>query len=57
MIREKKHFKHIQYSDRIKIETLLKEKNSISDIAKKIGFSESTIYREIKRGEYQRYDT
>lgn len=38
--------------ERIRLETLLDEKRSVSYIARKLGFSRQTIYNEIRRGEY-----
>ena len=43
--------KYIDYDDRIRIELLRNvEKNSAEQIAKKLGYSERTIYRELRRG-------
>lgn len=42
--------KHLTRDDRIAIESLLKAKVSVSDIAAVIGCSRRTIYREIQRG-------
>lgn len=49
-------YHHLSYAERIKIEALLKINVKIEVIAKEIGFSPSTIYREVKRGEYERLD-
>ena len=46
-------FRHLTFSDRVKIEVLLKEGRSIKYIADYLGFHRSTIYREIKKGEYE----
>ncbi|PVZ15904.1 helix-turn-helix protein, partial [Clostridium thermopalmarium DSM 5974] len=43
-------FKHLKLYERGEIYALLKEGKSIRYIAKKLGRSPSTIYREIKRG-------
>ena len=49
-IKERRKGKHLTEVERAKIETLLKEKGIKAYIAKEIGVSERTIYREIKRG-------
>ena len=51
-MREK--FKHLTKTDRIKIETLYNAGHSIIQIAEIIGVHRSTVYRELKRGEYER---
>ena len=43
---------YMTYPERIRLETLLGEKRSISYIARKLGFSRQTIYNEIRRGTY-----
>ena len=40
---------YMTYPERIRLETLLGEKRSISYIARKLGFSRQTIYNEIRR--------
>lgn len=48
-------FKHITYSERLQIEVMYNRlKYSATVIADTLGFHYSTIYREIKRGEYVR---
>ena len=47
-----KTFKHLTLTQRIQLETLLKTKTSIKEIAKLLNVHISTIYREIKRGKY-----
>lgn len=42
--------KHLNYEERVKIETLRKEKMKASEIAIRIGCSKRTIERELKRG-------
>ena len=42
--------KQLTLAERAKIEVYLKEKKTKAYIAEKIGVSERTIYREIKRG-------
>ena len=49
-IKKRRKGKHLTEVERAKIETLLKEKRTKAYIAKEIGVSERTIYREIKRG-------
>lgn len=46
----RKKGKHLSFEERVMIETYLKEKKTKAYIAKEIGVSERTIYREIKRG-------
>lgn len=48
-----RYFKHLSYTDRLKIEKMLKEKKSKSDIAKALRVHLSTIYRELERGQYE----
>lgn len=47
-----KGYKHLTYSDRIKIEALYKAGFTRREIAVELGYSRSTIYREIERGLY-----
>ena len=47
---KKQHY--MTYEERIQLETLLRHHISISEIARELGFSRQTIYREIKRGTY-----
>ena len=44
--------KHLDKSDRIRLETLLNAGHGVEEIAKILDVHRSTIYREIKRGEY-----
>ncbi len=44
--------KHLTQSDRIKLETMLNNGHKPDEIAAYLGVHRSTIYREIKRGEY-----
>lgn len=46
--------RHLNYQDRIKIETLYKEKYTTLQIAERLGFCERTIRNELKRGRYER---
>jgi transposase, IS30 family len=43
---------HLKWEDRIRIETLLQEGLSVIEIAKRLGKHRSTIYNELKRGQY-----
>lgn len=45
--------KNLTYTQRLKIETLYNAKVSKSDIAKQVGVSLRTIYRELERGKYE----
>lgn len=56
-IRKRKKGKHLTSVERGKIEAYLKEGISKVKIAKKIGVSERTIYREIKRGTIELKDS
>ena len=55
--REMKGYKHLTYTNRLQIEAWLKAKKPVSWMAEQIGCNRSTIYREIKRGEYTRMNT
>jgi IS30 family transposase len=46
-------FKHISYNDRLKIEVLRKAGHKPKEIAEILHFHISTIYRELKRGEFE----
>lgn len=45
-------FKHLTFTDRLRIEKMLKEKKSKQEIADVLRVHVSTIYREIERGQY-----
>lgn len=47
-----KLFKHLSQSDRIKMETMLNSGHKVVEVAEYLHVHRSTIYREIKRGEY-----
>lgn len=47
-----KNFKHLTKTQRISLESYLKIKIPIKQIAELLGVNYSTVYREIKRGEY-----
>lgn len=47
-----KLFKHLSQNDRIKMETMLNSGHKVVEVAEYLPVHRSTIYREIKRGEY-----
>lgn len=47
-----KIFKHLSQNDRIKMETMLNSGHKVVEVAEYLHVHRSTIYREIKRGEY-----
>lgn len=47
-----KLFKHLSQNDRIKMETMLNSVHKVVEVAEYLHVHRSTIYREIKRGEY-----
>lgn len=47
-------FKHLTKTDRLRIEKWLKEKLTPVQIADKLRVNKTTIYRELRRGEYER---
>lgn len=48
----KKGSRQLKWADRIKIETLIRAGHRVTEIAKSIGVHRSTIYNELKRGQY-----
>ena len=48
-----KGIKNLTYTQRLQIETLINAKIKVKDIAKQLGLHISTVYYELKRGEYQ----
>ena len=46
-------FKHISFNDRLKIEVLRKAGHTPKEIAELLHFHISTIYRELKRGQFE----
>lgn len=50
----RRNFKHLSFTKRIQIETLLKHKIPVKEIAESLGVHVSTIYREVKRGTYEK---
>lgn len=53
MEKQMKGWKQLKYSDRIRIEAWLRAKISVQEIADMLHVHRSTIYREIKRGQYE----
>lgn len=49
---KRRRFKHLTWTDRLKIETMLRDKRHKQDIADEIGVHLRTIYNEINRGRY-----
>lgn len=49
--------KHLKYSDRLKIETLYKSNHSKKYIAEYLNVDISTIYRELKKGYYEKLNS
>lgn len=47
-----KAYRHLTRNDRIKMETMLNSGHKITEVAAYLNVHRSTIYREIKRGEY-----
>jgi len=50
----RKGVKHLDYVDRLKIETLYAHKKTVKEIAAYLGRDLSCIYKELKRGYYER---
>ena len=48
-----RHYKTLTWTDRLKIEAWQKAKVSPKEMAKMLGVHFSTIYRELKRGQYE----
>ncbi len=46
-------FRHFTYSDRLKLEALLRAGMSVANISSVLGFTARSIYRELKRGRYE----
>ncbi len=46
-------FKHLTFNDRLQLEVLLKAGHKPKEIAEILGFHISTIYRELKRGQFE----
>lgn len=54
MRKTKENFKHLTFTARLQIEAGLKMKMPVKQIAAQIGVHISTVYRELKRGTYQK---
>jgi len=52
-----RHYKHLTFTDRLKIEKMRKEKCRVQEIADALHVHYSTIYRELKRGTYTHMNT
>ena len=50
--RAPRHFRHLTFTDRLRIEAMCKAKYRPAEIAKTLRVDRSTIYRELKRGRY-----
>ena len=48
-----RRFKHLSKTDRLRIEAHTRDKKSPKEIAEILGVHVSTIYRELKRGQYE----
>lgn len=48
-----RNFNHLTYADRLKLEALLLAGHKADEIARILHFHRATIYREIKRGQYE----
>ena len=46
---ERRKYKRLKYSDRKKIEELLRDRRGIAEIADAVGVHRDTIYKEIRR--------
>lgn len=53
----RRHYRHMTFNDRLKMEALLRAKLRPAEIARILGKHESTIYRELKRGQYEHLNT
>lgn len=51
-----RHFHHLSYNDRIRIETMLLDKKTPREISQRLHVHISTVYRELKRGRYVHLD-
>ena len=49
----KRSYKQLNWTSRIKLETMLKHGHSKKEIAEELGVHISTVYRELKRGTYE----
>ena len=53
MKQKEKKYEHLTYKKRLRLEVMLRQKIHKQTIADELGVHISTIYREIKRGEYE----
>lgn len=53
---EKRTFKHLTKNDRLRIEKWMRQGMKPKEIAEKMRVHISTVYRELKRGQYERLD-
>lgn len=51
--REPRHYKTLTFTNRLQIEAWLRVKTPVKDIAQYLGVHISTVYRELKRGQYE----
>jgi IS30 family transposase len=49
-----RHFKHLSHTDRLRIEAMTRQKLPAAEIARTVRAHVSTVYRELKRGVYER---
>lgn len=57
MRKKRAPYRHLNKTDRLRLERYLNDGMKLKDIAVKLGFHLSTIYRELERGEYERLDS
>lgn len=51
--REPRHYKTLTFTNRLQIEAWLRVSTPVKDIARYLGVHISTVYRELKRGQYE----
>lgn len=47
---ERKRFRRLVYADRLRLEQLLKDDKTASEIAAELGVHVATVYNELRRG-------
>ena len=52
----RRRWRHLTLTDRLSIEKWLREEKSVPEIARLLGVNRTTVWREIKRGQYERLD-
>lgn len=52
-----RRFKHLSHTDRLRIETMQRDGKTPREMADRVGVHISTIYRELKRGVYERLNS